>query len=154
MCILKFVTLKTTLHTFLDPEIMDKLLKESPFSLVKFQVSRREEIKFNDRRLNRVRNKSRIPFGPWARSVAESTYRNEIYMQTNPTLYGLHLFIAHIEKHFNSKCCGTFNFTDAQVQNFIMFLIITNSIILGVQAGTYIRIYTHDISSTSRSWTR
>ena len=54
---------------------MDKLLKESPFSLVKFQVySKREEMKFNDRRLNRVRNKNRIPFGPWARTVADSTY--------------------------------------------------------------------------------
>lgn len=89
-----------------DPEIMDKLLKESPFSLVKFQVSRREEIKFNDRRLNRVRNKSRIPFGPWARSVAEN----------------------------------------AQVQNFIMFLIITNSIILGVQAEI------SDMKGTTIGW--
>ena len=60
---------------FPDPVIMEKLLKESPFSLVKFQVyAKREEMKFNDRRLNRVRNKNRIPFGPWARSVTESVY--------------------------------------------------------------------------------
>ncbi|XP_046839003.1 cation channel sperm-associated protein 2-like [Xenia sp. Carnegie-2017] len=78
-----------------DPDIMDKLLKESPFSLVKFQVySKRNDLKFNDRRLNRVRNKNKIPFGPWARTVTES----------------------------------------AGVQNFIMFLIITNSLALGIQA--------------------
>ena len=60
---------------FPDPVIMEKLLKESPFSLVKFQVyAKREEMKFNDRRLNRVRNKNRIPFGPWARNVTESVY--------------------------------------------------------------------------------
>ena len=56
-----------------DPDIMDKLLKESPFSLVKFQVySKRKDMKYNDRRLNRVRNKNKIPFGPWARTVTES----------------------------------------------------------------------------------
>ncbi|XP_028399254.1 LOW QUALITY PROTEIN: cation channel sperm-associated protein 2-like [Dendronephthya gigantea] len=78
-----------------NPEIMEKMLKESPHSLVKFQViAKREELKFTDRRLNRVRNKNRIPFGPWARSVTESS----------------------------------------QVQNFIMFLIIANSIVLGLQA--------------------
>ena len=57
---------------------MEKLLKESPFSLVKFQVyAKRDEMKFNDRRLNRVRNKNRIPFGPWARSVAESVLKHQ-----------------------------------------------------------------------------
>ena len=65
---------------------MDKLLKESPFSLVKFQVhSKRDEMKFNDRRLNRVRNKNRIPFGPWARSVTESTLKSNMHAK-NPSL--------------------------------------------------------------------
>ena len=63
-----------------DPVIMEKLLKESPHSLVKFQVcAKREEIMFNDRRLNRVRNKNRIPFGPWAHSVIESNDKNLSY---------------------------------------------------------------------------
>ena len=38
-------------------------------------------------------------------------------------------------KFKGSHCCACFNFTGAKVQNFIMFLIITNSIVLGVQAG-------------------
>lgn len=57
---------------------MEKLLKESPQGLVKFQLySKKDEQRFHDRRLNRVKNKNSIPLGPWAHTVVVSKF-NEI----------------------------------------------------------------------------
>ena len=51
---------------------MNKMLKESPQGLIKFQMySKKEEQKFGDRRLNRLKNKNSIPLGPWAHTVVE-----------------------------------------------------------------------------------
>ncbi|XP_078367481.1 cation channel sperm-associated protein 2-like isoform X1 [Oculina patagonica] len=78
-----------------DDEVMKQLLRESPQGLIKFQMySKKDEQRFTDRRLNRVKNKNAIPLGPWAHTVIE----------------------------------------DPRFQNFMMILIITNSIVLGVQA--------------------
>ncbi|KXJ25905.1 Cation channel sperm-associated protein 2 [Exaiptasia diaphana] len=82
-------------NEILDDAVMEKLLKESPLGLVKFQLySKKDEQRFHDRRLNRVKNKNSIPLGPWAHTVV-----------VNP-----------------------------HVQNFITFLIIANSLVLGIQA--------------------
>jgi len=52
---------------------MAKMLKEHPHSLVKFQVySTKGETTYEDRRLNRVKTKNAIPFGPWAKMIVES----------------------------------------------------------------------------------
>ncbi|KAK3733236.1 hypothetical protein QZH41_002002 [Actinostola sp. cb2023] len=49
---------------------MDALLKDSPQGLIKFQLySKKDEQRFHDRRLNRVKNKNSIPLGPWAHTV-------------------------------------------------------------------------------------
>ncbi|PFX34971.1 Cation channel sperm-associated protein 2 [Stylophora pistillata] len=78
-----------------DDEVMKQLLRETPQGLIKFQVySKKDEQRFTDRRLNRVKNKNAIPLGPWAHTVIE----------------------------------------DPRIQNLMMILIITNSIVLGVQA--------------------
>lgn len=59
--------------SFAEDEVMYKLLKESPHALIKFQMySKKEEQKFGDRRLNRLKNKNSIPLGPWAHTVVES----------------------------------------------------------------------------------
>ena len=56
-------------------ELMDKMLKENPHGLVKFQVySTKEETTYEDRRLNRVKTKNAIPFGPWAKMIVESNF--------------------------------------------------------------------------------
>lgn len=56
---------------------MHKLLKETPQGLVKFQLySKKDEQRFHDRRLNRVKNKNSIPLGPWAHTVVISKYSN------------------------------------------------------------------------------
>ncbi|XP_058956798.2 cation channel sperm-associated protein 2-like isoform X1 [Pocillopora verrucosa] len=78
-----------------DDEVMKQLLRETPQGLIKFQIySKKDEQRFADRRLNRVKNKNAIPLGPWAHTVIE----------------------------------------DPRIQNFMMILIITNSIVLGIQA--------------------
>ncbi|XP_015753936.1 PREDICTED: cation channel sperm-associated protein 2-like [Acropora digitifera] len=80
-----------------DDDVMKQLLRETPQGLIKFQMyssSKKDEQRFKDRRLNRIKNKNTIPLGPWAHTVVE----------------------------------------DPRIQNFMMILIITNSIVLGVQA--------------------
>ncbi|XP_068752581.1 cation channel sperm-associated protein 2-like [Montipora capricornis] len=78
-----------------DDDVMKQLLRETPQGLIKFQMySKKDEQRFTDRRLNRIKNKNTIPLGPWAHTVIE----------------------------------------DPRIQNFMMILIITNSIALGVQA--------------------
>ncbi|XP_020904901.1 cation channel sperm-associated protein 2 [Exaiptasia diaphana] len=60
-------------NEILDDAVMEKLLKESPLGLVKFQLySKKDEQRFHDRRLNRVKNKNSIPLGPWAHTVVVS----------------------------------------------------------------------------------
>ena len=52
---------------------MADMLRESPHALVKFQVyTTKVEYTYEDRRLNRVKTKNTIPFGPWARMVVGS----------------------------------------------------------------------------------
>ena len=49
------------------------MLKETPHALVKFQVyTSKGETTYDDRRLNRVKTRNTIPFGPWARMIHES----------------------------------------------------------------------------------
>ncbi|XP_066932712.1 cation channel sperm-associated protein 2-like isoform X1 [Clytia hemisphaerica] len=56
-------------------ELMDKMLKENPHGLVKFQVySTKGESTYEDRRLNRVKTKNAIPFGPWAKMIVENQF--------------------------------------------------------------------------------
>ncbi|XP_048584229.1 cation channel sperm-associated protein 2 isoform X2 [Nematostella vectensis] len=82
-------------NEIVDDAAMDDLLRENPQGLIKFQMySKKDEQKFHDRRLNRVKNKNSIPLGPWAHTVVE----------------------------------------DPKVQNFMMILIITNSVVLGIQS--------------------
>ena len=51
---------------------MKQLLRESPQGLIKFQMySKKDEQRFTDRRLNRIKNKNTIPLGPWAHTVIE-----------------------------------------------------------------------------------
>jgi hypothetical protein len=58
---------------FKDESVMESLLKESPQGLVKFQLyTKKDEQRFHDRRLNRVKNKNSIPLGPWAHTVVIS----------------------------------------------------------------------------------
>ena len=53
------------------------MLKENPHGLVKFQVySTKGESTYEDRRLNRVKTKNAIPFGPWAKMIVESNNLN------------------------------------------------------------------------------
>lgn len=55
-----------------DDEVMKQLLRETPQGLIKFQIySKKDEQRFADRRLNRVKNKNAIPLGPWAHTVIE-----------------------------------------------------------------------------------
>lgn len=67
---------------FLDStELMDKMLKENPHGLVKFQVySTKGETTYEDRRLNRVKTKNAIPFGPWAKMIVESMSIYQIFL--------------------------------------------------------------------------
>ena len=59
---------------------MDKMLKENPHGLVKFQVySTKGETTYEDRRLNRVKTKNAIPFGPWAKMIVESRSTPKIF---------------------------------------------------------------------------
>lgn len=54
---------------------MHSLLKDNPQGLIKFQLyTKKDEQRFHDRRLNRVKNKNRIPLGPWAHTVVVSEY--------------------------------------------------------------------------------
>ena len=51
---------------------MKELLRNTPEGLIKFQMySKKDEQRFTDRRLNRVKNKNTIPLGPWAHTVIE-----------------------------------------------------------------------------------
>lgn len=55
---------------------MKQLLRETPQGLIKFQMyssSKKDEQRFKDRRLNRIKNKNTIPLGPWAHTVVEGT---------------------------------------------------------------------------------
>ena len=55
-----------------DDEVMKQLLRETPQGLIKFQMySKKDEQRFSDRRLNRVKNKNSIPLGPWAHTIIE-----------------------------------------------------------------------------------
>lgn len=55
-----------------DDNVMKQLLRESPQGLIKFQMySKKDEQRFTDRRLNRIKNKNTIPLGPWAHTVIE-----------------------------------------------------------------------------------
>lgn len=61
---------------FLDDDVMRQLLRETPQGLIKFQMyssSKKDEQRFKDRRLNRIKNKNTIPLGPWAHTVVEGT---------------------------------------------------------------------------------
>ncbi|XP_057308446.1 cation channel sperm-associated protein 2-like [Hydractinia symbiolongicarpus] len=78
-----------------SPAAMFKMLRETPHALVKFHVyTTKAEVTYDDRRLNRVKTKNTIPFGPWARMIINN-------------------------QHFH---------------NFMLLLILSNSIVLGVQA--------------------
>jgi len=78
-----------------SPASMAKMLRESPHAVVKFQLyNSKVESTYDDRRLNRVKTKHTIPFGPWAKMVVENQW----------------------------------------FQNFLLFLILGNSIVLGIQA--------------------
>lgn len=58
-----------------DDEVMKQLLRETPQGLIKFQIySKKDEQRFADRRLNRVKNKNAIPLGPWAHTVIEGFF--------------------------------------------------------------------------------
>lgn len=58
-----------------DDEVMKQLLRETPQGLIKFQIySKKDEQRFADRRLNRVKNKNAIPLGPWAHTVIEGLF--------------------------------------------------------------------------------
>lgn len=62
---------------FLDDDVMKQLLRETPQGLIKFQMyssSKKDEQRFKDRRLNRIKNKNTIPLGPWAHTVVEGTW--------------------------------------------------------------------------------
>lgn len=62
----------TSLDLISDDEVMKQLLRESPQGLIKFQMyTKKDEQRFTDRRLNRVKNKNTIPLGPWAHTVIE-----------------------------------------------------------------------------------
>ena len=59
---------------FVDDDVMKQLLRETPQGLIKFQMySKKDEQRFTDRRLNRIKNKNTIPLGPWAHTVIEGT---------------------------------------------------------------------------------
>ncbi|EDO37246.1 predicted protein [Nematostella vectensis] len=62
-------------NEIVDDAAMDDLLRENPQGLIKFQMySKKDEQKFHDRRLNRVKNKNSIPLGPWAHTVVEGQH--------------------------------------------------------------------------------
>ena len=66
------VSQQTWLDLISDDEVMKQLLRESPQGLIKFQMyTKKDEQRFTDRRLNRVKNKNTIPLGPWAHTVIE-----------------------------------------------------------------------------------
>ena len=67
------VWLNFVLSIIENPAIMEDMLRESPHALVKFQVyTAKVECTYEDRRLNRVKTKNTIPFGPWARMIVGS----------------------------------------------------------------------------------
>ena len=70
-------------NLFPDDEVMKQLLRESPQRLIKFQMySKKDEQRFTDRRLNRVKNKNAIPLGPWAHTVIEGM--RSVYIRLLP----------------------------------------------------------------------
>ena len=55
-----------------DPALLERLLVESPLQLVKFKAYKRDSAPPSiDRRLTRVRNRSRMPLGAWAKWLVE-----------------------------------------------------------------------------------
>ena len=109
---------------------MKQLLRESPQGLIKFQMySKKDEQRFTDRRLNRIKNKNTIPLGPWAHTVIEGiaiTFSSE----------NIRAFITLVWKVCENRLLFFYILLpDPKMQNFMMILIITNSIVLGVQAG-------------------
>ena len=69
------VWLNFVLSIIENPAIMEDMLLESPHALVKFQVyTAKVECTYEDRRLNRVKTKNTIPFGPWARMIVGSKH--------------------------------------------------------------------------------
>ena len=72
---LKLYKLQNIIYV-LDDDVMKQLLRETPQGLIKFQMyssSKKDEQRFKDRRLNRIKNKNTIPLGPWAHTVVEGT---------------------------------------------------------------------------------
>ena len=72
---LKLYKLQNIIYV-LDDDVMKQLLRETPQGLIKFQMyssSKKDEQRFKDRRLNRIKNKNTIPVGPWAHTVVEGT---------------------------------------------------------------------------------
>eukprot|EP00794_Sanderia_malayensis_P009747 gene9747-10744_t len=68
---------------------MDSMMKSFPNALVKFETySKTEEMIYTDRRLNRIKTKNTIPFGPWAKMVVE-----EIQQMSAESLCGLKVFL-------------------------------------------------------------
>ena len=62
---------------------MKQLLRETPQGLIKFQMyTKKDEQRFTDRRLNRIKNKNTIPLGPWAHTVIEGTAVNHYLSAT------------------------------------------------------------------------
>lgn len=190
-------------YFFPDDEVMKQLLRETPQGLIKFQMySKKDEQRFTDRRLNRVKNKNAIPLGPWAHTVIEgmwscvvdirscyflfqywidqicnflyygyiapwtgkmnqilcrdcpppspngqdgAIYRPSLFIQERWLHISLVLFAYKLAKRktwplswpHTGSIIHIFWIlpTDPRIQNFMMILIITNSIVLGVQAG-------------------
>lgn len=78
-----------------DANKMDEMMRTCSNALVKFQVyTHGGDTAYADRRLNRIKTKSSIPMGPWAKMVVQNN----------------------------------------RFQNFMLILIISNSIALGIQA--------------------
>ncbi|KAJ1501663.1 Cation channel sperm-associated protein 2, partial [Coelomomyces lativittatus] len=56
-----------------DKPTFQKMLKENPCQLIKFQTLKRTQLHADiDRRLTRIRNKDKVPLGAWAAWVLES----------------------------------------------------------------------------------
>ncbi len=57
---------------FLDDTSMSDMMRNFPNALVKFELySHSEEMRYRDKRLNRIKTKNTIPLGPWAKQVVE-----------------------------------------------------------------------------------
>ena len=74
-CSLTISTMVMVLYTFLDVDIMEKVLTEAPEQMIKLKAYKRGHIRksnFTGHRFTRVSHQKRLPYSVWSHIVVES----------------------------------------------------------------------------------